>query len=265
MGLILFHYALISMACTTMSPNGARLLYDRVAVYVVANSTCTDAGVDGEQLLRLTQSSIDQFWNKISSSRLRFYIAGYWNQDVVRFETGELCVPDVNCTNSTVPITNHVIISCNDNTDNFSATTYAKTSIVIESDFITGANVLLNNTAGSVFGNLSEKQKLWVIAHELGHAAGLGHSKSAANLMYFTLTPDRVALGEEDYWGMTYLYPQNHDGCGLIGSTTKNSDKTEGSFFQIKNFFFNVLIGFWIFITIIILQKVFLKRFKIIL
>jgi len=259
----------MSVACTTMSPNGARLQYDRVAVYVVANSTCTDAGVDGEQLLRLTQSAIDQFWNKISSSRLRFFLAGYWNQDVVRFETGELCVPGVNCTNSTVPITDHVIISCNDNTDNFSATTYAKTSIVIESDFITGANVLLNNTSGSVFGNLSEKQKLWVIAHELGHAAGLGHSKSAANLMYFTLTPDRVALGEEDYWGMTYLYPENHDGCGLIGGTTQDqnnsSDNKYNSLAQLQNFLFQLLIGFWIFIAIIIIQKVFLKRFKLII
>ena len=206
----------VGFTCTTMSANGARLLNDKVHVYVVANSTCTDAGIDGEQLLKLTSAAIDQFWNRISSSRLKFVVAGYWDQDVVRFETGELCIPDLNCSNTTVPITNQVIISCNDNTDNFSAITYAKTSITLNSDFITGANILLNNTAGSVFGDLTEKQKLWVIAHELGHAAGLGHSKGAANLMYFTLTPDRVALGEEDYWGMTYLYPENHDGCGLI-------------------------------------------------
>lgn len=252
-------------ACTTMSPNGARLMYDRVDVFIASDSTCTDAGVTGEQLLRLTQVAINQFWNTIPSSRLRFVLAGYWNQDVVRFETGELCVPDVSCNNSTVPITNQVIISCNDNTNNFSSTTYAKTSIMIDSEFITSANIVLNNTTSSVFGNLSERQKLWVIAHELGHAAGLGHSKSSANLMYFTLTPDRVALGEEDYWGMSYLYPQNHDGCGLIGSTNQiknqsSNNNGDQNMHWMKSFLFGVLA----FIFLIIFQKVFLKRFKLI-
>lgn len=250
---------LSSFACTTMSPNGARLLFDRVDVYVSSDASCSDAGVTGEQLLRLTQQAIDQFWNKIPSSRLRFVLAGYWDQDVVRFETGKLCNPNITCDNSNVPITNQVIISCNDNTSNFSASTYAKTSIMVDSNYITGANILLNNINGSVFGTLSETRKLWVIAHELGHAAGLGHSKNAANLMFYTLTPDRVALGEEDYWGMSFLYPQNNDGCGLIGSVSEinKSDNYQ----QWLNSF---LIGILIFIFLIVIQKILFKRLKLI-
>jgi hypothetical protein len=258
----LYYFALpTGLACTTMTTNGARLLHDRVDVWVSSNANCIDAGVNGEQLLRLTQQAIDQFWNKIPSSRLRFVLAGYWNQDVVRFETGQLCGPTIDCDDSTIPITNQVIISCNDNSANFSTTTYAKTSIMVDSDFISGANILLNNTDDSVFGNLSEKQKLWVIAHELGHAAGLGHSKNAANLMYFTLTPSREALGEEDYWGMTYLYPQNADGCGLVGSVTIKNDhnKTKNQLWLLS-----FLVGILSFIFLVIFQKVFLKRFKFI-
>ncbi len=260
LGLLYLNIGLV-FACTTMSPNGARLLYDRVDVFVASDSSCLDAGVDGEQLLRLTNAAINQFWNKISSSRLRFVVAGYWNKDVIRFETGELCVPNENCTNSTVPITNQVIVSCNDNTDNFTSTTYAKTAIVIDSNFITGVNILINNTAGSIFGNLSEKQKLWVIAHELGHAAGLGHTKNSSNLMYFTLTPSRVDLGEEDYWGMSYLYPENQDGCGLIGSTKNVNSNNPSPMHWLSSF----LIGVLMFISLIVIQKILLKRFKFII
>lgn len=247
-------------ACTTMSPNGARLLYDRVNIWVSSEANCIDAGLTGEQILSMAQAAADNFWNKISSSRLKFVVAGYWNKDVVRFETGKLCNSEIPCDNSTIPLTSQIIIACNDNTDNFSVSTYAKTSIFVDSDFISGVNILINNTVGSVFGDLSEKQKLWVIAHELGHAAGLGHSKNPANLMYYTLTPDRSALGEEDYWGMSYLYPQNHDGCGLIGSL-KNQDDDGASKKQWLNSF---LIGILVFVFLIMIQKVFLKRFKFI-
>ncbi len=258
----LYFFPVESYSCTTMSPNGARLYNNRVNVWVSSSGTCADANTSGEQLLTMARQAVDQFWNKISGSRLHFVVAGYWENDVVRFETGELCTPGVDCNNSTVPNTTEVIIACNDNTDNFSATTYAKTSIVVDGAYITGANILLNNTTGSIFGDLTDRQKLWVLAHELGHAAGLGHSKNPANLMYYTLTPDRLALGEEDYWGMSYLYAQNHDGCGLIGSIrdqSKNKDETENG-----PWWSSFLIGFSFLIFLVLLQKVFLKRFKFI-
>lgn len=261
---ILSSFANQIFACTTMSPSGSRLMYDRVDVWISSDANCVDAGVNGDQLLRLTQQAVDQFWNKISSSRLRFVVAGYWNQNVVRFETGVLCTT-LDCGNSTVPNTNQVIITCNDNTANFSSTTYAKTSIIVNSDNIIGANILINNTDGTVFADLTEIQKLWVIGHELGHAAGLGHTKNAANLMYYTLTPNRETLGEEDYWGMSFLYPQNQDGCGLIGSINKNQDNKKND--MVNSYLLwisNFLIGIMIFIFLIIFQKVLLKRFKFI-
>lgn len=250
-----------AFSCTTMSPNGARLYNDRVNVWISSAGSCTDANINGDQIISLANEAVNKYWNRISGSRLKFVVAGYWERDTLRFETGELCVSGVNCNNTTVPITNEVIISCNDNTDNFTATTYAKTSIVVDGKFIKGANILLNNTAGSIFGDLTRQQKLWVIAHELGHAAGLGHSKNPANLMYFTLTPSRDSLGEEDYWGMNYLYPENHDGCGLIGSIKDNENNIDkGNRFY--SWFANFLLGIFFIILIVVFKKRFFKTME---
>ncbi len=240
-----------------MSSNGAHFKVDRVSVWVSSDANCADSQLTGNEILELTQSAVHDYWNTISSSRLRFVVAGFWNQNVSRFSTGELCTPGIDCDNTTIPLVSHVVISCNSNVANFSSTTYAKTSIYIEKNEITGANILINNTAGAIFGSLTKRQKLWVIAHELGHAAGLGHSKSSKNLMFYTLTPDRVALGNEDYWGMSYLYPQEHDGCGLIGGTVEPKEPPNSWW---SSFFF----GAFLIIALIFLQKVIFKRFKFI-
>ena len=260
MRIVFFYFVFFSMssfACTMMSANGSRLSSDRVNVWVSSDALCSDADITGDELVSLVDQAANSFWNTISSSRLRFVSAGFWNQNLSRFSNGKLCTPGEDCTSTTVPITTDIIVSCNSNTQNFSSSTYAKTAIYIDGSSITGANILINNTAGSVFGNLTKRQKLWVIAHELGHAAGLGHSKNSSSLMYFTLTPERVYLSEEDYWGMTFLYPAKQDGCGLIGSININKPTN-------TNWWLSFFVGIFLLISSVVVQKIFLKRFKFI-
>lgn len=63
-----------------------------------------------------------------------------------------------------------------------------------------------------------------VIAHELGHVLGLGHSASQSALMHYTIGgKEQLTLAQDDIDGFSYLYPRNEPedgalGCGSISS-----------------------------------------------
>ncbi len=63
-----------------------------------------------------------------------------------------------------------------------------------------------------------------VIAHEIGHVLGLGHSSDQSALMYYDGTKrEQASLAQDDADGFTYLYPRDElkadaplGGCGVI-------------------------------------------------
>lgn len=62
-----------------------------------------------------------------------------------------------------------------------------------------------------------------IMAHELGHVLGLGHSSSSGALMYYSVSGKReVTLTDDDRDGITYLYPRGvgHQpfGCAAVHS-----------------------------------------------
>ena len=85
---------------------------------------------------------------------------------------------------------------------------------------ITRGIIYLNASTG--FANIanfdSETLKI-IIAHEMGHLLGLGHSNSSSALMYFDASyKQEFRLSQDDIDGMTYLYPDdNLDASGLVG------------------------------------------------
>jgi predicted Zn-dependent protease len=73
----------------------------------------------------------------------------------------------------------------------------------------------------------SSELKRAVVAHELGHALGLGHSKDTTSLMYFASGEiNAFNLHQDDIDGFTYLYSRDEFsdgllGCGLVNSSNK--------------------------------------------
>jgi hypothetical protein len=80
---------------------------------------------------------------------------------------------------------------------------------------IAGAVILINDSG--TFGNLSRNDQIAVLAHEMGHALGLGHSEDDAALMYYRTIDLRSNLGQDDIDGISYLYPMHVDAFGLFG------------------------------------------------
>ena len=80
--------------------------------------------------------------------------------------------------------------------------------------------------AGANISNFSSTIVSIVLAHEIGHVLGIGHSADASALMYFDASAKRnLALAQDDVDAVTYLYPRDElggdqlfGGCARIGA-----------------------------------------------
>lgn len=89
---------------------------------------------------------------------------------------------------------------------------------------ITAGLLYLNVSSGTANISAFDKTKLVIIvAHEIGHILGLGHSQVSNSLMYYSVTyKTTLGISQDDMDGMSYLYPKNElsgdkiMGCGLV-------------------------------------------------
>lgn len=123
------------------------------------------------------------------------------------------------------------MIACNNEPANFNGGN-AVVAVTVPNSFsgkkIKGAVILINdnaNAAGEGFKALSHSDRIGVIAHEIGHAIGLGHAQEDKQeaLMYYKVVDLRTSLGQDDIDGVTYLYPVKIDGCGLFEGLVASS------------------------------------------
>lgn len=71
--------------------------------------------------------------------------------------------------------------------------------------------LLLNATSGESanIANLSDTLLAVVIAHEIGHVLGLGHTSDETALMYYKVSDkEELSLSQDDVDGISYLYPR---------------------------------------------------------
>ncbi len=212
---------------------GARFKDDKVKVRVGINPTAC-ANVDLSEVSELLDEAVDDFWNTVPTSRLELKATSSNNTGDDDYLTGELCLIGSTCGGTPVPGPSDILVTCNNNATNFpggSSLIALTLPNVIRGKNIKGAVVLINDT-NSTFDDLSRDKKVAVLAHEIGHAIGLGHSEKSEALMYYAVVPTREALGHDDIVGVTYLYPVQMDmfgaGC-FLGSLVDSGLPPTGS------------------------------------
>ena len=207
-----------------------------VSVSVDELSTCANAGLTVYELEDLVGPAVDKFWNRVPTSNLRLKSGGF-STATTNINTGRLCAPTDSACITTAGVTviapvTDIIIACNNNALNFGGSNVL--AVTIPNHFsgknIIGAVILINESS-LIFSTLSKADKIGVIAHEIGHAIGLGHTNDTSALMYYKTVDQRSALGSDDIRGVSYLYPMQVDGFGLLGgcATIKNNDGSPGA------------------------------------
>lgn len=230
---ISFLFVNMAHAWTLNNNFGAAFKDPKVKVYVDGGTVCPLNKLTVNELESMIPESVDEFWNKIPTSNLELDAAGF-SDPVPTMNKGRLCSPtDAACITAgsadpdgLIPPVSEIVIACNDNPDNFGGGNVL--AVTIPNQFagkkITGAVILLNEHPSGTFGALSRQQKIAVLAHEIGHAIGLGHSEERAALMYYRTVNLRESLGQDDIDGVNYLYPMQFDGGGLLGGCGTISD-----------------------------------------
>lgn len=102
-----------------------------------------------------------------------------------------------------------------------------------EGNHINYGYIVLNVQPGAAanINNLSEELVQVVIAHEVGHVLGLGHSENTNALMYYDASKkEQLSLSQDDMDGLVYLYARNEfggdnllGGCGMIAKPSRQS------------------------------------------
>jgi hypothetical protein len=100
--------------------------------------------------------------------------------------------------------------------------------VYLNADLTKSANI------GNVFQVIPDLLTI-VLAHEIGHVLGLGHSADVNALMYYDATAKKaLGLSEDDVKGVVYLYPRHELfgavpllGCGTVQRLGSRGPKGE--------------------------------------
>ncbi|MGZ3788627.1 MAG: matrixin family metalloprotease [Bacteriovorax sp.] len=211
--------------------NSATLTFGKNEVLVnVAAGNCSNIGIDENELLSIVGDAVDQYWNRAPTSRLKLR-QGKVVSVASAFKTDTICLPSTSCDpNPALAVSSDVLITCNHNATNFSSPGVLAVTVPnnIDGKTILGSLIMINDLASNQLKFKSRDEKISIIAHEIGHTFGLGHSPVTDSLMYYATVNMRKSLGSDDIDGITYLYPKQQPvSCGSVDqSGTKNSPNT---------------------------------------
>lgn len=213
--------ALLSLSAHAFTLNNTtKLVFSQDEVMVNVASGCTNIGITDSELLELVGKAVDNFWNTSPTSRLKLRKGSVVNVDS-RYHSDPICVASTSCTpNPDIAVSSDILITCNDNTTNFPSSSILGITIPnnISGNTIVGSIVMINDRANTQFDTKSDDAKVAILAHEIGHAFGLGHSPVVDSLMYYATVSQRKALGRDDIDGISFLYPKQQpvNGCGTV-------------------------------------------------
>lgn len=225
---LLFFIFYVNFSLAFTLNNNVSLAFTQNPVRVnIASGFCSNIGVSESELLSMAQEAVVEYWNKAPTSRLKLR-SGSLQSVSTNFKTGLICLTGTNCDpNPALIVDSGILISCNTNNTNFSTNAVLAVTVPnnISGSVINGSLIILNDTAtNNQLAQKSHDEFVSILAHEIGHAIGLGHSPVRDSLMYYSVIPNRRSLGIDDIDGVTYLYPKQQPvACGTI-TDNKNQD-----------------------------------------
>lgn len=213
-----------------------------IDVYL-GSDTCSNAGVTTAELLAYTKEAVDEFWNTVSTSSLKLNVKGITATSL----SGDDLNSAINKTS-----TNSIIVGCNSNATLFTSNNIlAVGGMGCAGDDCRGA-VIVNDKAGTVVASSDNQTIKATMAHELGHALGLGHTSVKYALMYYDATGVvNKSLAQDDIDGISYLYPNDKKLGGLAGSCSTVINRPG----QLKDQLLGFLIGLFAILGLKFLKK----------
>ncbi len=201
----LFVFAVSSKAFVLVSPT-YKLADPSNTVVNIASGGCQANGMTNDELLNAIRTSLNRYWNTVGESRLNLKVGTEVSRDL-----NDLALPgEINVGCAPMGMS-------------------GPSGVAYPSEANGSARVVLNGTTLVPGGYLPEGL-IGVLAHELGHAIGLGHSADPASIMTYESNgwgASPTYLSQDDKDGVTYLYPNKGIAGGLIGGCSAVAS-TEG-------------------------------------
>lgn len=208
-------------AWTLNSSTGEGFDDNKINIYI-ANTSCAGAGMTLSEFEDLIKSSVKHFWNSVSTSALHL--------DVKGLKTDIDITGDQHAAAVLKAPKNSILAGCNTSGEDFENSAILGSALSSCTGSTCRAVLILNAHSESSLPTKSDSELEAVIAHEIGHAFGLGHSEYKESLMYYSISGKyQKWLGDDDIDGVTYLYPHESEldvlgqsllgNCGAIAST----------------------------------------------
>ena len=176
-----------------------------IQIKLVGNQACSTITESTDELIEITKEAVDDFWNTVHTSSINLMITG----------TVSTNGKDINDFLSAA--NNNIVIGCSTDSLISSSTTIAVGGYSYSNNNLRGY-VALNDHSGSPFPTLSRRDKVATLAHEIGHALGIGHSEKDFALMFYASGAVYNYLSQDDADAITYLYPHDSSFYGLGGN-----------------------------------------------
>ena len=176
----------------------------------VTSDNCVNAGLTASALEAIVQDAIIQYWNTVSTSSLKLESLGLTSASILS---------DNATVASAKADANGILIGCSQNSSVFTSNSTLGVGGIGCSNGICRGVILMNDKSGTVLATSSRDTIVTALAHEMGHAVGLGHSSVQGALMYYSLSnKTQEALHQDDIDGINFLYPNEKKIGGLAGA-----------------------------------------------